>query len=29
VVRATGDVFRIEGGEIVRAGHREPPKQYW
>jgi hypothetical protein len=29
VVRATGDVFRIEGGEIVRAGHREPPRQYW
>jgi hypothetical protein len=28
-VRSTGEVFRIEGGEIVRAGHREPPQQYW
>lgn len=29
VVRSTGDVFKVEGGEILRDGHEEPVKWEW
>ena len=29
VVRSSGEVFKVEDGEIVRDGHEEPVKWEW